>query len=111
MIGAAWPWQTRANLLYGQGMQLALDQIALHPAGRAGGQRRDDDLVDRLGADRVQRRVEWVLVADLALTAGAEVVDELQRQIHADLGGVEDHVVVDDVAVTRPRPRHDDEEA
>ena len=74
------------------------------------GQRRDDDLVDRLRAHRVHRGVERVLVADLALAGGAEVADELEREVHAHLRGVAHDLVVDDVAVPRPGLRDDDEE-
>jgi branched-chain amino acid transport system substrate-binding protein len=45
LIGAAWPWETRQNLLYWQGMQMALDEA--NAAGGLNGRRirilREDD--------------------------------------------------------------------
>ena len=55
--------------------------------------------------DGVHRGVERVGVADLAVAGDAEVADELERQVHADLRGVAHDLVVDDVAVPRPRLR------
>lgn len=46
LVGAAWPWRIRTNLLYAQGMDMALDEI--NGAGGIGGRRlriiREDDL-------------------------------------------------------------------
>lgn len=45
LVGAAWPWEARRNLLYSQGMDMALDEI--NGAGGIGGRRmliiREDD--------------------------------------------------------------------
>jgi branched-chain amino acid transport system substrate-binding protein len=45
LVGAAWPWDARRNLLFGQGMEMALDEI--NGAGGIGGRRmrivREDD--------------------------------------------------------------------
>ena len=45
------------------------------------------------------------------VAGGAEVADELDGEVHADLRGVAHDVVVDHVAVARPGLRDDDEEA
>ncbi|HEX8271369.1 MAG TPA: ABC transporter substrate-binding protein [Longimicrobiaceae bacterium] len=45
VVGAAWPWEARKQLLYGQGMELALEEV--NRAGGIGGRRlrilREDD--------------------------------------------------------------------
>ncbi len=45
LVGAAWPWRTRTNMLYGQGMDMAVDEI--NRAGGIGGRHlrivREDD--------------------------------------------------------------------
>ena len=62
--------------------------------------------------DRVHGGVERVAVADLARRRRCpEVAHELQREVDAHLRRVAHDLVVDDVAVARPRLRHDDEEA
>ena len=60
--------------------------------------------------DGVHGGVERVGVADLALADRAEVADELEREVHADLRGVAHDLVVDDVAVPRLGLGDDDEE-
>jgi len=51
LIGAAWPWKARANLLYAQGMEMAVDEVN-KAAGIRGRQMRiikvdDDETLDR----------------------------------------------------------------
>ena len=88
-----------------------LRQVAPQPARGHGGQRRDDDLVDAVGADRVGGGVERVGVADLAGALDALVAHEREREVDAHLGGVAHRLVVDDVAVARAALRDDDVEA
>ena len=71
----------------------------------------DDDLVGRVLGDGVHRGRVRVGVADLADDVDALLAHDRAREVDAHLRGVEHGVVVDDVAVPRPRARHADDEA
>ena len=89
----------------------ALDQVAPQPARGRGREGRDEHLVGVVLGDRVHRGGVGVGVADLADGVDALLAQDLAREVDAHLGGVEDGVVVDHVAVARVRARDADDHA
>jgi branched-chain amino acid transport system substrate-binding protein len=99
VIGAAWPWQARENLLYGQGLQMALDE-----ANAAGGLRNrrltilkvdDSETVDR------GRAVAQELAANPDVVA---VIGHLQSYITVPAAAIYDLAGIVLVAPTSTDP-------